>query len=162
MNLIYRRLSPSESFAYREVRLESLRLFPDAFEAIFSEEKKNTELMFESLIKQQDKSNFVVGAFEGTSLVGICGFVNRNQYSLERTGTIIQMYVKKEYRGKNIGLHLTNKVIEEVRKIPKTNRLVLEVKKTNSAAIAVYERAGFRIENIARSSELRYMEYLIK
>ena len=157
MNFIYKKIPPEQSLQYRTMRLESLKRHPSAFSANFIEESKLAELMFEASIKTSDKSNFVIGAFINDNLVGICGFVSRNQYALKHTGTIIQMYVQEKYRGNDLGLQLTNKVVEDALKLSQINNILLEVKKTNTPAIAVYDRAGFSNESISNDPELIYM-----
>ena len=157
MNLVYKKIPPEEFLLYRKLRLESLKLHPNVFEANFNEEQKKSELMFESLIKTEDSTKFVVGAFSGDFLVGICGFVNGNHYSLVRTGTIIQMYVKEKYRGNDIGLCVTKKIIEAALRVPEIDSILLEVKKTNAPAVSIYTRAGFKKANIGNDPEILYM-----
>jgi ribosomal protein S18 acetylase RimI-like enzyme len=87
-----------------------------------------------------------MGAFEDRELIGICGFlpfVTQKNIVLSDSGEIIQMYVKSAYRGKKIGLHLVEAVVEQAFRLPAIKQILLGVMEGNISAIRVYEQAGF-------------------
>lgn len=143
MKITYKKLLPAHAERYREVRLESLKLYPQHFGAKYEEQANLPELRFEGFVKQQDANNFVIGALQDKSLIGICAFVSGNNYHLGQTGTLIQMYVKKEFSGQKIGLGLVNALLTEVSKASNLNSVILEVNPDNDKAIHVYKQAGF-------------------
>ena len=148
MDIYYQKLQPVHARQYREIRLESLKLYPGHFGSKYEEQKKLKELLFESIIKQEDTQNFVIGAFDKNELIGICAFTERNGYNLMQTGSLIQVYVKKAYSGRKIGLNLVQKTIAEAVKVRDIQKIILEVNKSNYAAIRVYEQAGFEPFNL--------------
>jgi RimJ/RimL family protein N-acetyltransferase len=151
MKITYSKLLPTHSKHYRELRLESLKLYPDFFGNSFEEQSKLPELRLESFIKQQDENNFVIGAFaEDTmrgnyGLIGICGFAAHNDYGLDQTGILIQMYVQEAFSGQKIGLGLTDAILAEAFKPATIKHVLLAVNPRNTKAIRVYEQAGFQI-----------------
>jgi ribosomal protein S18 acetylase RimI-like enzyme len=131
---------------YREIRLESLKAHPEYFESSYQEQKKLPRLMFEKAIEQPQDERFVLGAFDKDQIVGICGFVyikNQTNAGLRNVGSLIQLYVKPEYRGMGVGLYLVEYLIEEGFQIPGIEHIVLEVSEDNQPAIRIYEQAGF-------------------
>ena len=141
MNISYRKLLPEESKIYRDIRLESLEKFPESFGASYQEAMKIEKFRMENDIERQTAERFVTGAFAGKELIGICTFVKEENTA----GAIYQMYVKKEYQGKNIGLGLIKVVIEEAcQKFPGIE-IHLEVTPENEKACRLYKKAGFEI-----------------
>jgi RimJ/RimL family protein N-acetyltransferase len=151
MTITYRKLLPVHAKQYRELRLESLKLYPDFFGSSFEEQSKLPELRLERSIKQQDANTFAIGAFAEDSLIdisgliGICGFVAHNDYGLDQTGTLIQMYVKEAFGGQKIGLGLTKAILSGAFTLANINHIILGVHPHNSKAIRVYEQAGFQV-----------------
>jgi len=144
MNISFHKLLPHHTKQYREIRLESLRDFPDNFGSDHAQESAAEKLAFEKHIEQQTQDNFIVGAFDGEALIGICGFARDNNKKGRHRGIIIQMYVKPAYAGKGTGLKLLQATIDEGFEIPGIEQLVLGVITNNSSANKIYERAGFR------------------
>jgi len=148
----YRKLVASDANDYREIRLESLKLYPENFGSgrfSYEEQVKLPKLMFERAFEEQMEDRFVIGAFDNDKLIGICGFAphksEEGQPQLSNAGMIIQVYVKEEYRGRKIGLALTNITIDEAFEMKEIDQIILGVKKGNISAIRVYEQAGLEI-----------------
>jgi ribosomal protein S18 acetylase RimI-like enzyme len=148
----YRVLTASDSKDYRDIRLESLKLYPQSYGGgrfSYEEQVKLPKLMFERAFEGQMEDRFVIGAFDNDTLIGISGFVphvpEEGQPQVGNAGMIIQVYVKAEYRGRKIGLALTNITIDEAFKMDGIDQIILGVKKGNITALRVYEQAGFRI-----------------
>jgi diamine N-acetyltransferase len=151
MKITYAKLSPTHAKQYRELRLESLKLYPNFFGSNFEEQGKLPELRLEHAIREQDPNAFAIGAFaedsliDNSGLVGICGFLAHNDYDLDETGTLIQMYVRKTFSGQKIGVGLTKIVLAEAFKLANIKQVILGVHPQNSKAIRVYEQAGFQV-----------------
>ena len=156
MTILYRKLEPAGARAYREIRLESLKAHPEAFGAGYEEQRKLPKLMFERAIEEPADERFVIGAYDGEDLIGICGFLpfdSKDFAELEHTGTIIQMYVRAAYRGRKIGLGLTKAVLEEAFRNPEIQQISLGVKEGNVSAQRVYEQAGFQTYRLVSGEE---------
>ncbi|MDV2494451.1 GNAT family acetyltransferase [Elizabethkingia anophelis] len=93
MSIEYRNILTNESRAYRMIRLESLKEFPEAFSANYEESVKIEKLRLEEDIETQMSERFVTGVFIDNELSGICAFVNLGN----NTGNILQMYVRKGF-----------------------------------------------------------------
>ena len=107
MNITYRRLQPADVKQYREVRLQCLKQFPENFGATYETEAAKPKLYFENHIEEQPQDKWMVGAFDGEKLVGLCGFIQDPGVKERHKGTIIQMYVLSEYHGARIRLSFT-------------------------------------------------------
>jgi len=151
MKITYRKLSAADSKLYREIRLESLKSHPESFGSSYEEQKQLPKLKFESVLERPVNESFIVGAFDGETLVGICGFIPfipSDEHGFQNAGVIIQVYVKSFYSGRKIGLNLVKAVIDEAFKLPDIEQIILEVAEGNISAIRVYEQAGFRTYKI--------------
>lgn len=147
MTITFRKLVPGDSFQYREIRLESLKIHPESFGATYEEERLIPKLRFEKAIEQPFDTRFIFGAFDQKELIGILGFIPftlDDVLDLPHTGTLIQMYVRSTYSGRKIGLNLTNAVVREAFCSSDIDQIVLGVRKDNMRAIRVYEQAGFQ------------------
>lgn len=139
----FRRLLPTDSASYRTIRLECLKNFPQYFGSTYEEQVLLPKLAWETFIETQDPHRFIVGAFEGEALFGICGVNLETRAKTQHIGEIIQMYVKPEYSGKKLGLKLIQAAVAEAFKNPLVEQLLLNVVTTNISANRVYEQAGF-------------------
>jgi ribosomal-protein-alanine N-acetyltransferase len=154
MSISFRKLAASDSARYREIRLESLKAHPESFGSSFEAQSKLPKLMFEQAMEQPVDDRFVIGAFDGEVLIGICGFLPfaPDDFLVSgNAGTIIQMVVQPAYRGRKLGLGLVDAVLAEAFKNPDMEKVVLGVKEGNLSAIRVYEQAGFRTYKTATS-----------
>jgi ribosomal protein S18 acetylase RimI-like enzyme len=155
ISMHYRKLLPEESEIYRAIRLESLEKFPEAFGANYQEALSNKKFRIESDIEGETPERFVYGAFAQDELVGICTFV-KNENS---TGSIYQMYVKKEFQGKNIGQGLIEAVIAEACQNFNGIEIILEITPGNNKAYNLYRKIGFQEVTSTSSEEIR-MKYI--
>lgn len=161
MNIKYRKLLPHESKLYRAIRLESLKQFPDSFEANYLEALKTKKLRMEVDIENQTAEKFVFGAFTNQQLIGICAFVKHENHS----GNIYQMYIKKDFQGQNIGSGLIQSIIHEAYKKFNVTEVYLEVASKCSPAYHLYKKNGFKEINNEDSksgySEVIVMRYIL-
>ena len=151
MSIELRKLKSEHSGLYRKIRLESLKLNPEAFEATYEKEHKQDMLFFEKLVLSEDKRKFIIGAFKGDVLIGICGFVDDNRYELDQTGSIIQMYVKSEFSGQKIGEQLLLFAEQKALMLSGISVVMLEVNKNNKRAIKVYKNCGYKEFNVTKT-----------
>ncbi len=88
MQIYYRKLIPGdETAAYRRLRLECLKNFPDKFGSGYEEEAKASRLKFEGIIENQSAVNFMFGAFASDgNLIGIVGFVRGDRQKQDTAG----------------------------------------------------------------------------
>ena len=143
MPIFFKKLQPKHTLSYRQVRLECLKNYPNYFGSNYEHQATLPQLYFEKIIYEQPSDKFIVGAFDGETLIGTCGFVQRSQNRCQHRGDIIQMYVQAAYQGKKIGLRLLKATVEEAFKIPEMEQIVLDVIANNIPANRIYEQVGF-------------------
>ncbi len=133
-------LSSKDSHMYRDLRLESLKLSPESFGSSYEEQSQLPKLFFEKLIEEQCETHVMIGAFENGQLVGLCGLIPTDSGdSLE----VVQMYVSASARGKSVGQQLLSKACS-ILSSRLEGKLELTVYVNNDAAIASYEKFGFK------------------
>ena len=145
MNISYKVLTAKHSLQYRELRLESLKLNPQAFCAVYAEQVQLEKLYFQQLMEDDVQGHFMLGAFADQQLVGLCGLVTNTQ-RMAHAAEIIQMYIHQDYRRQGLGLALIKQVLGTVKARKLTNIVLLEVLKDNSSAYKAYIKAGFRVD----------------
>ena len=146
MEIIYRILEPEDSIKYRNLRLESLKLYPKCFGSGYAEQSKLPKLYFERIIEKNCKHSVMLGAFIGTDLVGICGLTP----SVKNHAEIIQMYIVKKLRGQSIALNLLEFAKNYITNLNCTS-IILTVYKENHQAFNLYQRAGFSISSVEKN-----------
>ncbi len=86
----------------------------------------------------EDEHKYLVAVEDG-KIVGYAGFE-----TIVDEGHVINMAVADECRRQGVGRSLMERIIEES-KSAKLKRLILEVRISNRAAIALYEKMGFQV-----------------
>ena len=93
----------------------------------------------------ENENAIYLTAFDGDKLVGICGMI----ISLDEAN-VMNVSVRKEYRRQGIA----DKMLDELLLLGQkrgVNAFTLEVRKSNEAAIRLYEKKGFVFEGIRPS-----------
>lgn len=135
---LVRELSISDAAAFREIRLESLALHPDAFASSHEAEAAEPLDRFRDRLARGGR----FGGFVNGRLVGVAGFFPHDVARLRHKGTLVGMYVRESERGTGLADEIVNAIIEHARE--KVELLQLSVATTNSRAIRFYERMGFK------------------
>jgi len=141
--LACRRLAPGESGAYRALRLESLRRYPDSFGSTYEEEARLAHLPFETAIEEDAAERFVVGAFTDERLVGIAAFARVPGRKRRHRGEITGVFVDPECRGRAVGAALMRKLLQLAFALGDIDQVELRVVSTNAAALRLYAKLGF-------------------
>jgi ribosomal protein S18 acetylase RimI-like enzyme len=132
-----RRLLPAESAVYREIRLEALRLAPEAFSSDFARESGEPAGWFAARLAE----GAVFGAFAGDRLVGVAGFFARQGRKERHKGVLWGMYVRPPARRNGVGRRLAEAVIAHARR--EVEVLQLSVVGSNKEARRLYAALGF-------------------
>lgn len=133
------RIGETDIERLREIRLEALRLNPEAFSADPDVWGTFTLERWKEIIA--DRGWFA--AVDGNDWLGIAAFSrDRHSKKTEHIGSLGAMYVRAAHRGKGVGDALIEAVLEEA--APQVEQLLLTVNADNKPAIALYERHGFR------------------
>ncbi|RYZ60014.1 MAG: N-acetyltransferase [Proteobacteria bacterium] len=143
MNISYRVLRPADSTSYRNIRLEALRLNPEAYASSYEGALQMPKMFFEVAMESGSRSQWVMGAFDDEVLIGIFAYSDENSFGIPAAGTLLQMYVRESYRGKGLGQVLTVNILKEIFNSHPVEQVLLEVKDGNESAKAVYIKTGF-------------------
>lgn len=132
-----RRLMSTDADAFRAIRLEALRLSPDAFGSTFETESRLDVAWFAGRLNE----THVIGAWRDGELVGTVGFVVQQGEKNAHKGRLWGMYVRPDARSLGVGGLLVGAVLDIAR--AQVEIVQLTVTSHNRAARRLYERAGF-------------------
>jgi ribosomal protein S18 acetylase RimI-like enzyme len=137
MNPVIRALGPEDAAAFRDIRLEALRLSPEAFGGSYEiDSRRPTEFFVDRLA-----GSTVFGGFAGTTLLGMAGFKQEEGLKERHKATLWGMYVRPEARGTGLSRLLVEAVLEHAR--GRVEQVLLAVVADNEPACRLYAAAGF-------------------
>jgi ribosomal protein S18 acetylase RimI-like enzyme len=132
-----RLLTTTDATVYRDVRLEGLRLCPEAFSSTFERESGKPLPWFEDRIAQGN----IFGAFVGGELAGVAGCWLQDGTKVNHKAALWGMYVRPAARHSGLGRHLVEAVINHA--ATRVEQLQLGVVSANEAAVRLYLKMGF-------------------
>jgi ribosomal protein S18 acetylase RimI-like enzyme len=141
-----RRLGPEDAAAFREARLECLRLHPENFGTVWEVEKERPAADFAAML---DEHRFW-GGFRGANLDGIVGFYVMPRAKERHRGVLYAMYVREAARGTGLADALVRTVIDHAR--PLVDLIWLKVAAANEPARRLYARFGFEVYGLEKAS----------
>jgi len=133
-----RQLSPADAASFRELRLEGLRLNPEAFGSTYDFEKEQPIDRYTSWLTNSS----IFGAFQNSELIGTASFTQLSGQKDSHKGLLRAMYVRPTHRRSGAGRQLVQAIIDHAR--PKVEQLQLAVVSTNQPALRLYQSLGFQ------------------
>ncbi len=155
MNFVIRPLRADEAELYREIRLEALRLHPEAFSAAFEQEAVQPPAFFERRLT----GGTVFGGFRDQEILGIAGFMQEAGVKRAHKGHLWGMYVRAAARGTGLARGLVEAVLEYAQK--RVELVQLSVIVGNVPAHSLYVSLGFvayGVEERALKVEGKYFD----
>jgi len=134
---VIRLLTTAEAAPYRDVRLEALKLHPEAFSSTFERESEKPLQWFEDRIIQGN----IFGAFAGDELVGVAGWWPQDGSKVSHKAALWGMYVRPAARSSGLGRRLVEAVVNHASE--RVEQLQLSVVSTNDDAFRLYRNMGF-------------------
>ncbi|WJV54900.1 GNAT family N-acetyltransferase [Prodigiosinella aquatilis] len=132
-----RRIIESDLSNFRRVRLEALRLHPDAFGASYEDWSQKPDHFFADRLR----TNHVFGGFDTDNLLqGMIGVSSTSSAKLSHVATIWGMYVREEARGLRLSSGLMAAALEAAGSV---KTIKLSVVTTNKVALSLYRSYGF-------------------
>lgn len=132
-----RRLIADDFDAMRALRLEALRLHPEAFAAdLDAEEAASREEWLQRLA-----SATTFGGFVGDTLSGMAVYSQPARKKIAHTASLGAMYVRESARGSGLGDAIMEAVLAKAAE--EAEQIQLTVNAENARAIAFYKRHGF-------------------
>ncbi len=121
----------------REIRLEGLRLNPEAFGSTYESEQSAPLEKYAGWLANSQ----IFGAFDGPHIVGIAAFGQFTGAKDSHKGWLRAMYVRPSHRRTGASRLLVQAVIDAAR--TRVEQLQLSVVSTNTPAIRLYQSFGF-------------------
>lgn len=139
-----RLLKPDDAMLYWELRLEALKLSPEAFSSSYEEALKRKEPIKQVAERLQEEGCFTFGMFHEEKLIGNVTLVQEKGLKMQHRGNIYAMYVSTENRKAGVGKALMKTAIEHAKSIPVIEKLNLTVAANNEKAKNLYTSLGFK------------------
>ncbi len=137
----FRKLTKEDSAAYWALRLEAVEREPRSFGVTPEEHRRITLEETAEMILQQ--GTFLIGAFDGPVLVGSVRFQRGSGTKEWHKGYVRRVYVTTSHRGRGVARAMISVLVDEVRKDPSCEQLLLAVGVFNAPARRAYAAMGF-------------------
>jgi ribosomal protein S18 acetylase RimI-like enzyme len=146
-----RALTPADLESYRDIRLEGLRLSPEAFGSSYEEEVARPAAEFVRRLSQSPGAMF--GAFAASAtgaanLIATAGCYVEDGIKSRHKLHLVGMYVRPAYRQKGLARRLVERVLDHARAIEGIAVVQLGVACDNQAARTLYDRLGFKVYGV--------------
>ena len=149
-----RRLITRDSRDYWALRLEAVRLHPEAFLTSFEEERAFGQETIDGRFQSSwsRPHSWILGAFDGDELVGMIGFFRGEREKARHRAQIWGMYVRSTHRRKGVGRELLERAVDEMRSWPGVIKATLSVVTENEPAKSLYRDVGFELYGTDRKA----------
>lgn len=137
----FRKLTGDDAAAYWALRLEAVELEPRSFGPTPEEHRQITIEETRAFVERPH--SFVMGAFEGLTMIGTARFDREPGIKERHKGHVRGVYVAASHRGKGVAKGMIGALIDEVRNDPSMEQLLLAVGVFNTAARKAYTSLGF-------------------
>ncbi|MBY6038144.1 GNAT family N-acetyltransferase [Fictibacillus nanhaiensis] len=160
-----RLLAPPDAKKYWDLRLEALKINPEAFSTSYEESVQRKNPIEQVTNRLNEDGSFTFGAFQNNELIGVVTLVAEKTIKMKHRGNIYAMYITPDYRNKGTGRAILNEAINHAKTIPNIIKLNLTVVSTNKNAKKLYTSLGFKTfgfeEKALKVKETYYDEELM-
>jgi ribosomal protein S18 acetylase RimI-like enzyme len=138
-------LTEHDVVEFVRLRLEALTCEPYAFSSSIEQERAQSLESVAARLRPVPDGNFLVGAFEGATMVSQAGFVRHAGPKVRHKGYIWGVYVTAAARGKGLAKAMLIYLLERVRGYPGLEQVSLSVSVSQEAARRLYDTLGFEV-----------------
>lgn len=141
----FRRLNDLDAQAFRKLRLDALREFPEAFGMTYAEAHDTSwpEYLSQFQTEWIAGDSVIFGALQYGKLIGSLGLRRREREKQRHKGYIWIFFVEQHARGIGIGRHLLQAGTQYARRLPELTQIQLSVPMENQSARSLYGSFGF-------------------
>ena len=149
---------------FKEIRLEAVKNNPEGFGSAYEEEVDRSKERWKiSLI---NKNKIVFLALDGKIPIAISIISYESSIKMNHLAHIYSVYVKPEYRGRKISSRLIEFILADASNKKKIKKVKLSVVTTQTPAINLYKKFGFKIiaklKKEVRVGKKYYDEYIME
>jgi ribosomal protein S18 acetylase RimI-like enzyme len=137
-----RLLEQADAQAFQALRLQGLREAPAAFASSWQEEQGELLAAVAARLAAHD-NGFVLGAFDGETLVGVTGVQRESMRKLAHKAFVWGVYVAPTARRRGMARALLSAALSFAATRLGVRQLLLGVNARNAPAIALYHELGF-------------------
>ncbi|HEY9841570.1 MAG TPA: GNAT family N-acetyltransferase [Candidatus Obscuribacterales bacterium] len=141
-----RPVAESDVVPYRELRLEALRLHPDAFSSDYAQQQQYPPTFWnERIHKAIGNPELIIFVAEtDQGLVGMTGIGRGDSPKTAHTAWVWGVYVRAEYRGRRLGRMLLE-ACQDWARSSGVRIIKLGVAVNNTGALRCYTRCGYEV-----------------
>ena len=150
--LTIRTLGEADLAAYKALRDHALAHHEEAFTSDALTEASRTVQSYRSRLGDLVDGGFTLGAWRGDRLVGAITCERDPRSKVRHIGHIVGTMVASDQQAQGVGRALLNALVARASADDELHQLTLSVTASNSAAVRLYESAGFaRYGSLARA-----------
>ena len=146
------KLNESDGERLWHLRLYALQSEPEAFGESPEEHLQTSIDKYASRLRSSSEDNFVVGAVDGSELVGMAGFWRDQNRKERHKGHIWGVFVSSSHRGRGVGRALIGDILDRARNLPDVIQGQLAVSTNRTQARNLYSGYGFHSFGIERQA----------
>lgn len=138
-----RKLNFDDINSFIKIRLESLRVNPEAFLTTYDEDVCHNIKEISARFEAHSDENFILGKFVENQLVGVVGFFRETRIKTKHKANIWGVFIQEDFRGKGFGKDLMTECLKLAKGIEELETVNISVVSENQRAFRLYKSLGF-------------------